>query len=800
VSQSALKALDRMKKSTDTIVSVQSGVTKELMKAGSALDELNQSINRSVLKTYNNFVGLGQDFNAQEVNQILALTQKNATQKKTDMKKVVADFKKSVQSNEQTQELLKSRKEYKASLYSSYDLIVSIIPKMRLALNTITNSIISPDDFSKRSMSIYFDDKNLAPQDAEEIRRRMQRLMEKYGIEKDLKEDVVDTLVKGEKFWAILSMNEEIKSLLKESATEKNGGYHTLEGTCSSMLNEHVATVEETCLLDEGVYLFSEDKSKADRSKFARDLDDFIADNLVIGSSTQFLAEHQSLTEELENSAVLKSTHEMRASDQTKREGDVPDTAIDGLRLASDNAILKKLKADHVVKLEYDDRVYGYVYVDAIAIDEKDKTGKVKNSPAEQAGSDQNLVTAGVQGVLYSSSDIDKGVTGEKRAVINDPKLKYIADVFVNRLSKKENIRLLKKSEQLKHAIYHSLITKRITKDEKIRVVFFTPDEVVHIDRKESIFDNVLFFAKLYIATLITILMQNIVRGADKRAYYIDIGLENDAANAINGVIRDIKSKDLTNVHNMDMTSMLNILGDFNDYYIPSIDGEKPIEISTVDGLQNISLDNEFLNWLSNNIFSGIGLPAAYLTEVDNVDFAKALSMQNARFIRDIVSEQNTFGYGYSELLKKLYMKEFAAELSSKGNDDDSNGKEKTTTRLFDVDSIEARFPSPVSLNMTNLNDQIGNLTTLIDALSEVIDVKSEDKDAATPIFKREMFRKYLPNVNWEDVDGIVAKVKKEILTSKIKAKQPEGDGSEEPDAPDATSAPSTDVSMDDME
>jgi hypothetical protein len=306
-------------------------------------------------------------------------------------------------------------------------------------------------------------------------------------------------------------------------------------------------------------------------------------------------------------------------------------------------------------------------------------------------------------------------------------------------------------------------------KDEKVRVLFFTPDEVVHIDRKQSIFDNVLFFAKLYIATLITILMQNIVRGADKRAYYVEIGLENDAANAINGVIRDIKTKELSNVHNMDLVSMLNVLGDFNDYYIPSIDGEKPIEISTVDGLSNISLDNDFLNWLSNNIFSGIGLPSAYLTEVDNVDFAKSLAMQNSRFIRDIVSEQVLFGFGYSELLRKLYMKEHGSELKGQLKKVSvERNKEKSSIHLLNIESIEIKFPPPVSLNMTNMNDQINNLTTLVESLSDVIDVKPEDKDVATPIFKREMYKKYLPNLNWEDINDIMVKVKRGLQESKI--------------------------------
>ena len=770
ISSSALKALDRLSASTDKVISVQSGIPKELLNAGKALDDLAQDVNKSVLKTYNSFVGLGQDYSAQEVNQILSLSQKNATQTKKNMQKVVADFKKSMSNNDAAQELVKVRKEYKASLYSSYDLIVSIIPKMRLALNTFANSIISPDDFSKRSLSVFFNEKNLTETDREEVASRLRMIIEKYGLEKELKEDVIDALVKGEKFWAVLSMNDELKGLLKESAQSKNGGYTTLEGQCRSMLNEHYATREETVLLEDGLELFMDADKKLTKERFAEDLDEFLSETFAIGKAEQFLSEHVTLLEEVENSGVFK-IHDPSAKGEDSKD-DMPDAAIDGLQLSSDTAVLKKLKAENIVKLEFDGKVYGYVYVDTITIDEKDKTQRTgSGSASPDPNAQPNLVTTSVQNVLYSSNDIDKGVTGEKKTVINDPKLMFIADTFVNRLSKKQNVKLLKKSEQLKYVVYHSLITRRITKDEKVRVLFFTPDEVVHIDRKQSIFDNVLFFAKLYIATLITILMQNIVRGADKRAYYVDIGLENDAANAINSVIRDIKTKELSNVHNMDLTSMLNVLGDFNDYYIPSIDGEKPIEIATVDGLSNVSLDNDFLNWLSNNIFSGIGLPAAYLTEVENIDFAKSLAMQNSRFIRDIVAEQVLFGFGYSELLRKLYMKEHGSELKEqkKANASAERKKEKSSIHLLNIESIEVKFPSPVSLNMTNMNDQINNLNTLVDSLTEVLDIKADDKDAATPIFKREMYKKYLPNLNWDEIDDIMAKVKRDLQESKIK-------------------------------
>jgi hypothetical protein len=800
-----MKAIEKLSKSSDNIMAAQLDLPKDFIEQGHKLDKLTSDINRTIARTYNSFVGLGQDHNAQEVNQLLALSKKNAEGGKkgaAGFKQQVESFKKSIAGNDAATMLVQQRKTYKASLYSSYDLILGIIPKMKLAVNTIANSVISPDDFTKHSLTIAFNESNLPEETVKEAKDQLKEIVKKYKLEEDLKADVIDALVKGEKYYAVLSLNDELKGLLKEQATSaKNSGYRTLEGLTKKFVNESTAIQpEEFHLLSEGLEIFNEgvDKDKQiSRDTFLNDLDAFLTENMVIGDSSHFLEEHLDSEKELTEAVAFKNPLQQQVTGGKNRES--VDSSIDGLKLSSDSAICRKLNADSMVKLEFDNRVFGYIYVDTMSCD-GNKATKAPGTAGVDTSS--NTITSAVQNVLYSSNDIQAGfgaMPGRNPQAMNDPKMMFLADVFANRLSQKENIKLIRKSEQLKYVIYHSLITRRITKDEKLRVLFFTPDEVVHIDRKESIFDNVLFFAKMYIATLITILMQNIVRGADKRAYYIDIGLENDAANAVNEVIRSIKAKDISNIHNMDLSSVMNMLGEFNDYYIPTIDGEKPISMETVEGLSNISLDNEFLNWLSNNIFSGLGLPAAYLTEVENVDFAKTLAMQNSRFIRDIIAEQVIFGKGYSELLRKLYMKEHGYNRNRSKAQDEAADKEKIIdTRLLDIESIEIKFPSPVSLNMTNLNDQLNNLNVLVETLGEIVDVPTGDKEAAAPIFKREMYKKFLSNLNWEDIDAITQKVKEEVIRMKLKnpvtpdniasgtdAAVPPDDGGDEAPAPE---------------
>jgi hypothetical protein len=514
--------------------------------------------------------------------------------------------------------------------------------------------------------------------------------------------------------------------------------------------------------LQEGYKLFNPTKDiTCTKETFLSEMNHLLENCIVIGSSKEFLSEDAKLENQFTSNAMLNFSTEEKAKE------------LDKLNFTTNEAILKRLLPENTVKLEFNDKCFGYVYIDSISDENITNMTTIGNGQQNI-----NITTNSPLGtVLYSGKDTPSNseglgqATGELGAAM-DAKLQFIASAFANRLSVDQNISFLKDNEDLKYSLYNSLKIKRLLKQDKLRVTFFKPSEVVHIDRGSSIFDNILFFAKLYIASLITILMQNIVRGGDKRAYYVDTGLENDISNTVQQVIKDVKSKDITGVHNMDIFSILNIVGETSDYYFPTIDDTKPITIDTVNGLENKSLDNDFLNWLSNNIFSGMGIPSAYLTEIENIDFAKTLSMQNTRFIRDIVAEQTITSEGYTELFRRLFTLEFK---------NDSTDKEKSNDKLNDKTSeldiltlinpmdIEVRFPSPMSLNMTNLTDQTSNLNSLIDAFSDSIDWENVDAEKAKLKLKSEMFKQYIPNVDWDTIDKLVSKIKIDMNKQTIK-------------------------------
>lgn len=160
------------------------------------------------------------------------------------------------------------------------------------------------------------------------------------------------------------------------------------------------------------------------------------------------------------------------------------------------------------------------------------------------------------------------------------------------------------------------------------------------------------------------------------------------------------------------------------------------------------------------------------MTEVENVDFAKTLSMQNSRFIRDIISEQGILGEGYTKLLRRLY------DLEYKSNERDSSDQSEEAKNNpadiinFDLNNISIVFPSPSSLNMTNLTEMINNVSALLDSLTQNLKVKGipdDQHEAFIGVLKQGMLEKYITNFDWDDFNALVDTEKVAFLKASLK-------------------------------
>lgn len=293
-----------------------------------------------------------------------------------------------------------------------------------------------------------------------------------------------------------------------------------------------------------------------------------------------------------------------------------------------------------------------------------------------------------------------------------------------------------------------------------IQFTFLLPEQVVHLKPNsnstygKSILEDVLLMAKIYLATLITNLMQKISRGRDKRAFYLDVGMDDNIEGVVQEVIKDIKSAEITADTLQDIDTMLNSVGAFEDYFFPTINGEKPIEIDTIQGM-DVDIDNEFLTNLKKDIISGTSVPANYIDSEAEVDFASSLAMTNNNFVRNIISFQADFGEWFSYIFRILYKNEFPSELKSNNKVSEKDDKKNIKLNYVDLNSINVEFPSPTVLLAKNYGEQIGNVTTLVDYVTNIMYGETGNDEDKVKFKKKVTEEYYLTTLPWKEFDEI---------------------------------------------
>jgi len=332
--------------------------------------------------------------------------------------------------------------------------------------------------------------------------------------------------------------------------------------------------------------------------------------------------------------------------------------------------------------------------------------------------------------------------------------------------------------------------------NKQIRMVYLKPNEVIHFgqgteDYYDSIYKSVLFSAKLYLAVLTSQVMLRLVRSPEKRAFYIEVDLDNDTEAVVQQFMRDIKTKDIKMSNfGEDINTLLNAIGTFQDYYIPVVEGQKPVEIDTIPGM-NVEITNDFLDYLLKSMISGLGIPPEFLSYSEQTEFARSLGMMNGKFVRSILVWQKILGKQFTKMFRLLYQNEYLNDydlnrlkkqikkLEKKSDDDtilvdteeEKDKVAKTTSMLkdtfFNLEKLSVKFPPPQALNMTTITERINNSRDIIDFIATTY-VDQNDAELQYE-FKRELTKDMLNTLDWDKYDKILNTAMINKTQSKIK-------------------------------
>ena len=584
------------------------------------------------------------------------------------------------------------------------DMICKYMPMLEDALGVLCDNVISSDHFSKDF--IFISDENVSVENNKELfYNNIKVLKDKYDLLIKFQDIIYNTSKYGERFYYIVPYERAIKKLLDNPDNKFVTSHETMSLTESGIL-------KQTPALKESGDVFVNAINKKEQS-----LDVEFTFNMSNSLSKEIVA-HESAANRLKQikesalnfNEATTSTVSLVANDKLDASPFYDDTTSNGLIVAGDHrfntkedwglngCVFKELNRYKIIPVRIEDLILGYAYL------ENDRYGLDDDFPVSDTTTPVNAMGINVATDLEATKN---------SAVISDSIVKTVA----SKLSAAIDTKFIKLNKDLSKEIYtvlkHDL---QAGKKNKYNVTFLPPDDVVHCyykldpDTYHGISDlyKSMIPAKLFIGLYITNTIGAMTRAQDRRVYYVkQSGIDTNISKILLTTIDQLKRQNF-NIRQLEsMKNVLNILGRFNDFVIPTDNsGNAPVQFEVMQG-QQIDPQTDLMEKLQSMAVNSTDVPFEIVQARQSMDYAIQASMSNSRFLKKIYNRQTIANRFLSSIMTKLYRGEF-----------------NNPTAV-----IKVNLPTPMFLNLTNTNQIIQNANDVAQAAMEAF---SDDLDDNT--------------------------------------------------------------------
>jgi len=645
--------------------------------------------------------------------------------------------------------------------YRSIDSVCSLIPQLMRILHIYRDSIMSPNAFSELSETdgLTFDVKQTGEHEATnfQVLDTLLNLNKEYKVSDEVAPKACSDLLKyGDGYVCVLDYEKEVNRLLHMADDTPHGLAHEafLDRSSEGMLAANEAKSLNNIvksLIDEEYDAFKSlnPSSKEKKPEFkdlsalewSNEIDKFL--NVEYTTSLMSLfPEEKMLLDDLIDSGSLKSGKDiMLAAREAFNSEENTGLVIDG-------SIVKVLDPKKVVIVEIAGKELGYYFLSAEFDD------------ARIDALDYNPQGCPACDLTYTSDRMYSFITHMGNSPVNkETRASIIADLCLKRLSKKIDRKFIAKNKEFKDFIFSILRAKK--RLNKVTVTFIPASNLVHFKRGngtygESVLDSVLYFAKLYVLSMLSALMQQIIMGKDKQIFYVDTGLDEDSEGAIQKFIMDFRSKEVTVDDFSDVTNIMNRVTKSNSMFIPMVDGKKAVEFDNYAG-QQAEFNNDFLQDLLKSIISGTGIPTAWLDSgMSDIEFATQLVQQNGNVLRTVTMYQRVMNNGITRLFQLLYKHQKIG---------------KDTENQDNIPEFFIHYPEPVTLDSKVAEESISKAQSIADfIINTLIGENPNDRDnLAKEVLKRELTKKYSAGIDWEEAEELLKKAREETQETALR-------------------------------
>ena len=587
------------------------------------------------------------------------------------------------------------------SRYQEYESVCDKIPYCQRALETWVDHIVSPDDILKTTLEILTDDHIRSRIDnADSTVAKIKTLIKHFQLENKTKDIVRTTLKKGDNFLELV---------------KTKGGKNTLVVLNESKGKKIIKniSVEENQLFKKSYTAKITNTDNSDNSE--------IKFNIVIESLIDFggpFAGMGSIISSPNYPNLMRNQIDISGMPQWSK-----DTSGDKVNDDQFKSKFDDSSEDKQVEQEKKDRLS----LNEISLVIHDPRYVIKLETKRYRVCLGYLVFPKVDVIQMTTGGVVNNIDALCSSFLNDIKNKLALDINNDELSVNDDV---------KKVLYSHLV--KISKNDDLKIRYVRPEHMQHFKLGsskydpygESIFDCVLFQCRMYIALETAMITKRINASTDKRFVNIEIGLPRDAAQVVERMKEALNKKKISvgNMGNID--SIPSQISTFESIYLPQKDGKKYIDIEHQQWGSDGSNDSEQLKTLRDNIIGNLGVPASYLNIEENASNRSILTTESINFCRSIISRQQELSIPLEEFFYKAFCLIW--------------GKQEADL----LKNVKITFQQPKISPFEHQNEFLENTSRVIESL------------AGLGIPKDYLKRKFMPYINWDEVDNYIANEK----------------------------------------
>ena len=361
------------------------------------------------------------------------------------------------------------------------------------------------------------------------------------------------------------------------------------------------------------------------------------------------------------------------------------------IKLKIPGSVIKELERYHIIPLYIDDLCLGYYYLEFKENDQYTMNTQLADP----------VIALKANTKLYNDADLAQ----------QDQMLRYISSQLASQMDAK----FVNANQDLRKEIY--MILKHndsfnTPNPEGIRVTFIPPEDIEHITFKRnnkthrgiSDLEKALLPAKLYAGLYITNTIASMTRAQDRRVYYVKQAVDTNISEVLLNVIDQIKKSNFNIRQIENINQVLNILGRFNDFVIPTgPNGDAPVQFEVMQG-QSVDPQSDLMEKLEEMAVNSTDVPLELIQARNSIDYAVQLTMTNSKFLRKIYTRQGKFQAYLSRIFTKLYNAEY-----------------------FESINIKIQLPPPMFLNITNIDQLSNNIVNLAQTITDIEIAENQD-------------------------------------------------------------------------